>query len=124
MSRVRREMPVYRRISGLVAVMVVALAMTSSAWAGAYNYAASYYWPAGQGAATGFSPSWYRNTFYKNTTFDTTITFIDNVSYSWHATVRSYGTYVETHWLSSQVKKAHCRANSAASTWAACTAYS
>jgi hypothetical protein len=103
-------------------LLCLGLMLAASAW-GATTYAAYSYWPAGQGAATSFSPSWFRNAFYKNATFDTTITFIDNVSYSWHATVRSYATYVETHWLSSQVKKAHCRAN-ASGPYGACVAYS
>jgi hypothetical protein len=105
-------------------VLVLALAFCTNAGAAVVTYAGYQYWPAGQPASTGFSPSWYRNLFYKTSSFDTTVTFIDNVSYSWHATVRSWGTYVETHWLSSQTKKAHCRANTAGRSWAACTAYS
>jgi hypothetical protein len=110
----------------LVPVLVLALALLigTSARAGVTNYAAGYYWPAGQAASSSFSPSWFQNIFYKTSTFDTTVTFIDNVSYSWHFTVRSWATYVETHWLSSQTKKAHCRANTVGGSWAACTAYS
>ena len=108
----------------LTLVLLLALVFCTSAWGASTTYAGYQYWPAGQGASTSFSPSWFRNSFYKTTTFDTTITFIDNVSYSWHATVRSSGTYLETHWLSSQTKKAHCRANTTGQSWAACTAYS
>jgi hypothetical protein len=105
-------------------MLTFALGLVSNALAGTVTYAGYYSWPAGQAASTSYSPNWYRNTFYKTTSFDTTLTFIDNVSYSWHSTVRSWGTYVETHWLSSQTKKAHCRANTRGSSWAACTAYS
>lgn len=111
-----------RRILGFASVLALALALAAGAWAGVSTYAVWSYWSAGQGAATSFSPSWFRNVFSKSASFDTTVTFIDNVSYSWHATVRSYGTYVETHWLSSQVKKAHCRANAKGS-YGACTAW-
>jgi hypothetical protein len=104
--------------------LVLSLALSASAWAGSTTYAGYQSWPAGQAASTGYSPSWYQNIFYKTSSFDTTVTFIDNVSYGWHSTVRSRGTYVETHWLSSQTKKAHCRANTAGSSWAACTAHS
>jgi hypothetical protein len=113
---------VKRQILVLASVLVVALAFAASAWAGGTTYAAFSNWYAGQGASTSFSPNWFRNVFHKNAMFDTTITFIDNVSYSWHATVRNNGTYVETHWLSSQVKKAHCRAN-ANGPYGACVAY-
>jgi hypothetical protein len=115
-------MPVKRRILGFASVLVMALALAANTWAGVTTYAGWSYWSAGQGAGTSFSPSWFRNVFHKSASFDTTVTFIDNVSYSWHATVRSYGTYVETHWLSSQVKKAHCRANTGGS-YGTCVAY-
>jgi hypothetical protein len=115
-------MPVKRRILAFASVLVVALALAASTWAGTTTYAVWSYWSAGQGAGTSFSPSWWRNVFYKTAYFDTTVTFIDNASYAWHATVRSSGTYVETHWFSSQVKKAHCRANAVGS-YGACTAY-
>lgn len=108
----------------LILVLVLALVFAASASAGATTYAGYQSWPAGQGASTSYKSSWFQNIFYKTSTFDTTVTFIDNVSYSWHATVRSWASYVETHWLSSQTKKAHCRANTAGPSWAACTAYS
>lgn len=113
-----------RRIPLLVAMLLAALVTSATAWAGATNYLVSSYWSPGQGGSSAFSSSWFQNIMIKNAGFDSTITFIDNVSYGWHATTRGYATYLETHWLSSQVKKAHCRANVAASTWAACTVYS
>lgn len=112
------------KTSLIVALLAVALALSASAWAGVNNYASYSSWPAGQGASSSYSPGWFQNIFLKNASFDTTLTFIDNVSYSWHATFRSWGTYIETHWLSSQTKKAYCRANTAGNAWAACTVYS
>ena len=106
----------------LMLVLMLSLVFCASAWAGTTTYAGNSYWPAGNAASTSFGPGWYRNTFYKTASFDTTLTFIDNVSYSWHSTVRSWATWVETHWLSSAVKKAYCRANTTGPSWASCTA--
>lgn len=103
-------------------LLVVALALSASASAGSTTYAAWSYWSAGQGASTSYSPSWWRNLFYKPKGFDTTVTFIDNVGYGWHATVRNAGTLTDTYWFSSQTKKAHCRAN-VNGPYGACTAY-
>lgn len=105
----------------VVTVLAFALALCTSAWAGSATYYSSPYWSAGQGASSSFSSSWWRNIMAKSASFDSTITFIDNVSYGWHSTVRGPGTYLTTHWFSSQVKKAHCRANVASSAHAACT---
>ena len=102
---------------------MLSLVFAASAWAGSTTYAGSWSWPAGQAYSTSFSSSWWGTRFYKTASFDTTLTFIDNVSYGWHSTVRGWAVNQETHWFSSQVKKAHCRANTGASTWAACTAY-
>jgi hypothetical protein len=111
---------------GLILVLVVAftLAFAASASAAQATYAEGSYWPAGQGASSSFSSSWVINIFSKSTSFDATITFIDNVSYSWHSTLRSTSTYMRTHWFSSQTKKAHCRANATGSGFAGCTVYS
>ena len=111
-----------RRLALLV-IVAVALGLSATAFAGTYSYAGSTSWPAGQAYSTWFSSSWWNNVFYKTASFDTTLTFIDNTAYGWHSTVRGWATYQQTHWLSSQVKKAHCRANTGASAWAACTAY-
>ena len=104
-----------------VTVLAFALALCTSAWAGSVTYYSSSYWSPGQGSSSSFSSSWWRNIMAKSASFDTTITFIDNVSYSWHSTVRGPGTYLTTHWLTSQVKKAHCRSNVSAAAQAACT---
>jgi len=111
-----------RRLT-LAAVIVTCLVLGATAAAGTTTYAGNSYWPAGQPGATWFSPSWFQNVFYKTSSFDTTLTFIDAQTYRWHSTVRGWGTYQETHWLSSENKKAHCHANTTGSSWAACTAY-
>jgi hypothetical protein len=116
-------MPMKRLIVAL-AVVVTALALGATASAAVVPYMSTSYWSAGQGGASSFSSSWFQNVMYKNAPFDTTVTFIDNVSYSWHSTRRGFDTYLSTHWLSSQVKKAHCRSNVKSGIWAGCTVYS
>jgi hypothetical protein len=107
----------------LLAVLVAALVLSASALAGSATYAGYSYWPAGQAASTGYSPDWRRNVFYKTSSFDTTLTFIDSQSYGWHSTVRAWATFFDTYWFSSQNKKAHCIAHTVGRSWAACTAY-
>ena len=42
-----------------------------------------------QGAGSSYSSGWHYNYFFKDGIgHDTTVTFIDNVSYGWHDTVR------------------------------------
>jgi hypothetical protein len=91
-------------------VLALALALPASALAGSYLYA-NWTWYAGEGTSSPYSSSWWRNYFQKNVSADTTVTFIDNVSYGWHATVRASNPYLETHWYSSQVKKGYCLAH-------------
>jgi hypothetical protein len=105
----------------VVVALVVALGLSASASAESVNYYANTSWSAGQGASSSFSSGWMMNIITKSSSFDSTITFIDNVSYGWHSTLRGPGTYLTTHWLSSQVKKAHCRANVAAYSSTSCT---
>jgi hypothetical protein len=102
------------------AALALALALCAGAWAGTSDYYSSPQWSPGQGGSSSFSSGWMLNTMGKNAPFDSTITFIDNVSYSWHSTLRGSGTVLQTHWLSSAVKKGHCRANVSANTWAGC----
>jgi hypothetical protein len=103
---------------------VAALALGASASAGYVEYANDAAWGAGEGYASAFSSSWSLTHMHKNATFDTTITFIDNTSYSWHNTRRSTDTWLQTAWPSSSVKKAHCRSNVARTIWAGCAVYS
>ena len=94
-----------------VAVVVVAVFATSA-------YAVSVYagpqqWMAGQGAGSSFSSGWARNDFAKSGSgHETTVTFIDNVSYSWHATVRNSADTTHTFWSSNgAARKGHCLAH-------------
>jgi hypothetical protein len=113
-----------KRLIVAVAIFSAALVLGASAWAAAAPYMSTSYWYPGHGGGSSFSSSWYMNGMYKNAPFDSTITFIDNVSYGWHSTQRGPGTYMQTHWLTSNVKKAHCRSNVSANVSAVCTVYS
>lgn len=95
----------------MVLALVFALSFAASATAGNLVYQPTKYWTAGEGAGSSFSPSWVRNSFWKQSDRWTTVTFIDNVSYSWHFTTTTRGYVTSTWWFSSQVKKAHCRSN-------------
>jgi hypothetical protein len=99
-----------RRLICALAIVVVAT-LSSSAWAQSVAYYSSYSWSPGMGASSAFSSSWWQSAFSKSYGFDTTVTFIDNTGYNWHATVRGWAIWQHTHWLSSTVKKAHCRSN-------------
>ena len=99
-----------RRLICAIAIVVVAT-VTSNAWAGSVTYYSAREWLPGMGASTSFSSSWWQSGFSKSYGFDSTVTFIDNTGYNWRATVRGWATWQHTHWLSSEVKKAHCRSN-------------
>ena len=113
-----------KRLIVAVAATSAALVIGATASAAAVPYMSTSYWSPGQGGGSSFSSSWFMNGMYKNAPFDSTITFIDNVGYGWHSTRRSLDTYMQTHWTTSAVKKAHCRSNVAAGISAACTVYS
>jgi hypothetical protein len=115
-------MPMRRLICTIV--IAVAAGVTANAWAAVVPYYSTSYWTPGMGGGTAFNPNWYSNVFGKAAAFDTTVTFIDNTGYNWRATVRGFQTYQETHWLTSQVKKAHCRSNVSATIYGSCIAYS
>jgi hypothetical protein len=120
----RRKRTHMKRLIVTLAVAVAALVLGATAWAAAVPYMSASSWSPGQGNGSAFSSSWFMNVMYKGAPFDTTITFIDNVSYAWVNTRRSTDTYMQIHWLSSQVKKAHCRSNVASRISAGCTVYS
>ena len=102
------------RLGTGAAVIVAALAMAGAAFAGATTYAGPQAWSAGSSAGSSYSSSWQGNYFFKQSSgYDSTVTFIDNVSYSWHATVRNTSSTTYTYWWVSNVKRGHCRANSA-----------
>jgi hypothetical protein len=104
----------------VTAVAAFALAFSAIAWAGTSDYYSSPSWSPGQGGSSSFSSSWMMNVMSKLAAFDSTVTFIDNVSYSWHSTLRGSSTYLSTYWFSSAVKKGHCRSNVSAGVWAGC----
>jgi len=102
------------RIRVFVAACVAgaALATATSAFAGASAFIYGHYWSAGQSASSAYSSSWYKASFNKQSGgYDTTITLIDNVSYSWHGTHRDSNlvTFSDA-WFSSVGKKGYCKA--------------
>ena len=113
-----------KRLVVALAIPIAALALGASALAAVVPYMSSSWWSAGMGNGSAYSSAWYMNVMAKNAPFDSTVTFIDNTTYSWHSTRRGYDTYLSTHWLTSRVKKAHCRSNVSANVPAACTVYS
>jgi len=106
-------------------IVVAALATAASAFAGSTAFIYGHYWYAGQDASSAYSSSWYKASFNKQAGgYDTTITLIDNVSYSWH------GTHRDTHlvtwtdaWFSSIGKKGYCKSWSSAPFYGSCYVY-
>ena len=95
-------------------------------WAGTAlaitGYAGPRYWNPGDEAGSSWQSGWSYNAFNKPSSgYDATVTFIDNVSYGWHATVRNRDMVTYTNWWSSQglVKKAHCKAHTGGH-WGGC----
>jgi hypothetical protein len=113
---------VVKRLAVLL-VFAFVLAFASSASAAVVVYQPVKYWQNGDGAGSAFSASWFQNYFWKQSDVWATVTWIDNKTYSWHFTVTSRGFRTETHWFSSQVKKAHCVAR-ASNFYGNCTVYS
>ena len=103
------------RASLVVACVFAGLVLVSSSAASvtAYTgYAGPRFWLAGESGGSTYSSSWTRNAFNKERSgYDTTVTFIDNVGYGWHATIRNTSLVTYTFWWTSQVKKAHCKAH-------------
>jgi hypothetical protein len=97
------------------AVVVAAALATAPAAIASYGYV----WPAqgwwyGKDASSVYSGAWKRNWFQKmGPGYDTSVTFIDNVSYSWHNTVRNRYQTTANEWFSSAVKKGYARSYSA-----------
>jgi hypothetical protein len=115
-----REGAQMRRLGVGLLVVSVALALAGAAIAGTTTYAGPKQWAANEGAGSSYSPGWQGNYFFKQGSgYDATVTFIDNVSYSWHATVRNTSATTYTYWWVSNVKRGYCRANSAYM-WGSC----
>ena len=86
------------------------------------GYAGPRFWYPGDAGASSYQSGWRTNDFNKASSgYDTTVTFIDNVSYGWHATIRNREMVTHTYWPSSQVKKAYCKAHSGGH-WGGCYA--
>lgn len=101
------------RLTALAAAAVIALVMSSAAFAGIY--AGPRAWSPGEGAGTSFSTSWLANAFGTyGSGYDKLVTFIDNKQYAWHNTVRNTRDWTETYppWPQTAAYKGHCRANS------------
>ena len=100
-----------KRIGFTVAVLLVSLVFAGAALA-VTTYAGPQQWYAGQSAGSSYSSGWTYDYFFKlGSGHDTTVAFIDNVGYGWHATVRNTSSTTYTYWWTSDVKKGHCRAN-------------
>lgn len=102
-----------KRLVVVLATAVAALAMATAALAGIY--AGPKQWYPGQGAGTGYSWSWLRNEFGTyGSGYDKAVTFIDNVRYGWHNTVRNTKQTTETYPPSPKpaAMKGHCVAYS------------
>lgn len=96
----------------LLLALTIGLVFVGSALA-VETYGGPRYWYPGESAGSSWQSGWTRTSFNKASSgYDTTVTFIDNASYGWHATVRNTDMVTYTYWWTSQVKKAHCRANS------------
>ena len=78
-------------VIGLAGVLA-ALLLAGTAVAGTTYAGPKQWWPS-EGAGSAYSSGWHYNYFFKENGLDATVTFIDNVSYSWHGTVR--GTSVD-----------------------------
>jgi hypothetical protein len=106
----------------LAIIVVVALAAAGSALA--LIYAGPQQWSANQTAGSSYSSSWITNDFAKVSGGpDTTVAFIDNRTYSWHATVRNTSQITHTAYFGPEVRKGHCKAN-VGGFWGSCAVHS
>lgn len=99
------------RLGAGLAALTAALLLAGTALAGATTYAGPKYWSPNEGAGSTYSSSWQYNYFFKQGGYDGTVSFIDNVSYAWHATVRGTAPTIYTYWFVSNVKRGHCRSH-------------
>jgi hypothetical protein len=100
-----------RRSILAVAIGTLALVVASTALAG--SYAGPKDWVPGEGAGTSFSSTWLRNYFATyGSGYDKTVTFIDNVRYGWHNTVRNKSDFTTTYPPYPGTFKGHCLSHS------------
>jgi hypothetical protein len=101
------------RLAAALALMLVSLVLTSVALAATTTYAGPRQWRPDESAGSSFSSGWQGNHFSTwGSGFDKAVTFIDNVRYSWHNTVRNRSGSTETSAPSGLTTKGHCRAYS------------
>src|SRR5687768_6969003 len=98
----RRQLEEEARMRKVVLLLALASALVFAGTALAVEtYGGPTYWFAGLSAGSSWSSGWSRNSFDKNASgYDTTVTFIDNTSYRWHATVRNQEMATYTNWWS------------------------
>jgi hypothetical protein len=100
------------RLATALVAALAALTLATAAFAATTTYAGPKQWYPGQGAGSSYSRSWHGNHFSTyGSGFDKTVTFIDNVNYAWHNTVRNRSGSTETIAPSWLTTKGHCRAH-------------
>jgi hypothetical protein len=108
-----------KRLCAGIGAVISALVLASAGF-GATTYAGPKLWSASEGAGSAYGSKWTYDYFFKQGSgHDSTVTFIDNVTYGWHATVRNSSDTTYTYWFVSNVKKGYCRAN-AGGFWGSC----
>ena len=113
-----------KRLAAILVPCAVALVLAAAALAGPTTYAGPQAWSPNNSAGSSYSSGWRYNYFFKQGSgYDTTVTFIDNVSYSWHATVRNTSSTTYTYWFVSNVKRGHCRVHNSYF-WGSCVVVS
>lgn len=94
-------------LAGIVASFVVA----SGALAATIYKGPMYWSPTGIDGSSSYS-NWQSNDFSKSTSgvSDTMVTLIDNVSYSWHGTVRNMNSHQHAFWgWEGTSRKGYCK---------------
>lgn len=111
-----------RRLSMVMLAIAVALIAATTAFA-SYQYAGYRSWGFLQDASSSYASNWTQNWFQKDLQgFDTTVTFIDNSSYSWHNTVRNTFKTTATTLTWSGTTKAYCQSHTSGF-FGSCTVY-
>ncbi len=100
-----------RRLTMVMLAIAVALIAATTPVA-SYQYAGYRSWGFLQDASSTYASNWTQNWFQKDLQgFDTTVTFIDNLSYSWHNTVRNTFKTTATTLTWSGTTKAYCQSH-------------
>ena len=100
-----------RHLVILLACIAGFLGAAASAYAASSVYRGPMYWSCYCDGSSSYSSQWWDNYFIKdsNGVSDTMVTLIDNVTYSWHGTVRNTASQQKAWWVSSVVKKGYCK---------------